>query len=58
MHALEQLKVAQEEVQAKTSQVKQYKKQHDQATAQVFTCTLYVYVPASYMGGNFVCQYL
>ena len=36
MQALEQLKAAQEEVQAKTSQVKQYKKQHDQATAQVF----------------------
>ena len=35
MHALECLKAAQEEVQAKTSQVKQYKKQHDQTTARV-----------------------
>ena len=36
MHALEQLKEAQEEVQAKTSEVEQYKKQHDQATAKVW----------------------
>ena len=44
MQALEQLKAAQEEVEAKTSQVKQYKKQHDQATAQVWYTCMYMYV--------------
>ena len=32
---MEDLKKAQEEIQAKTSQVKQYKKQHDQLVAKV-----------------------
>ena len=35
MSTMEQLKSAQEDIQAKTSQVKQYKKQHDQLTARV-----------------------
>lgn len=35
MRAMVQLKATQEDIQAKTSQVKQYKKPHDQATAEV-----------------------
>ena len=35
IQAMEDLKKAQEEIQAKTSQVKQYKKQHDQLVAKV-----------------------
>ena len=39
MQAMDDLKKAQEEIQAKTSQVKQYKKQHDGLVAQVGTDT-------------------
>ena len=39
--AMEDLKKAQEEIQAKTSQVKQYKKQHDQLVAKVMFPTFY-----------------
>ena len=40
--AMEDLKKAQEEIQAKTSQVKQYKKQHDQLVAKVMFVQVYM----------------
>ena len=36
VEAMEELKKCQEEVQAKTSQVKQYKKQHDELVTKVY----------------------
>lgn len=57
--AIEDLKEAQEEIQAKTSQVKQYKKQHDQLVAKVIMFVTFTIMQRTtfviYMHSMWIC---
>lgn len=59
MQAMEDLRKSQEEVQAKTSQVKQYKKQHDGLVAKVkafLSCTVKGYHIIIHVHGVYFCE--